>query len=517
MMSYPTLSIHAVLGHLRMMMNWLCSTGGTLLALALSLVCCVRLCRFENHIPTRACLFRNRQKLHAKVSTYLWAGPCHRFTKSPNIDNFGGQYVVLGSILIGSQDEMSPYLNLQKIGYYVSSTTNPSYDHSFFIMKARYNCAYPSSDIGNGSIIQATDQKLVLKSSLFSLLPSSSSVYCDIQAYVTEAGTFSQIAERSPYNKWNHQNKIQNNVRTTNKKKPLQVLLQGTRKFLSTTNFWSIGLQIWIQHNRFQSTKKWCQNFSWCFDARGNKSFTNQDLGDIIGFEEARTGCHAPKVENTKTPPYSSMTCPVIIERVYRYLQMEFPDAMMGLRTWNLIIPYECITYSLMIVTPLKSHNIFYKHLFGIDNVQEEIDVLVWNRGGRIMQGTSQNVPNIQFSDTPENLRTIQKRDTGQCFGANNPWIYHVPDGHPCMPGIPDDEVNLLLMIVTWRRGSDFYSSGIYLPQSVLNYLPIVFEARYQSALCNPTSNLIKYPSTVTAALYCNTSCLYWKPVASLL
>ena len=52
------------------------------------------------------------------------------------------------------------------------------------------------------------------------------------------------------------------------------------------------------------------------------------------------------------------------------------------------------------------------------------------------------------FCDTPKNLKNIQKRDTGQYFGANNPWITDVPDGHPCLPGIPDDEVNLLLMIL---------------------------------------------------------------------
>eukprot|EP00984_Skeletonema_dohrnii_P019678 scaffold9468_cov130-Skeletonema_dohrnii-CCMP3373.AAC.4 len=31
-------------------------------------------------------------------------------------------------------------------------------------------------------------------------------------------------------------------------------------------------------------------------------------------------------------------------------------------------------------------------------------------------------------------FKTIQKRDVGRWFGANNP-----PDDHACMPGLPDD------------------------------------------------------------------------------
>jgi len=45
-------------------------------------------------------------------------------------------------------------------------------------------------------------------------------------------------------------------------------------------------------------------------------------------------------------------------------------------------------------------------------------------------------------------FETIQKRDVGRWFGANNPWVSHPPDGHACMPGPPDDEVNLLLYLI---------------------------------------------------------------------
>jgi hypothetical protein len=45
-------------------------------------------------------------------------------------------------------------------------------------------------------------------------------------------------------------------------------------------------------------------------------------------------------------------------------------------------------------------------------------------------------------------FRETQMRDIGRWFGANNPWITEAPDTHACMPGPPDDEVNLLLYLI---------------------------------------------------------------------
>lgn len=45
-------------------------------------------------------------------------------------------------------------------------------------------------------------------------------------------------------------------------------------------------------------------------------------------------------------------------------------------------------------------------------------------------------------------LRKMQERDTSKWFGANNPAIHHPPDDHACMPGVPDDEANLLLFLM---------------------------------------------------------------------
>ena len=45
-------------------------------------------------------------------------------------------------------------------------------------------------------------------------------------------------------------------------------------------------------------------------------------------------------------------------------------------------------------------------------------------------------------------LQDIQRRDVGRWFGADNPYIWTPPDGHACMPGPPDDVVNLLLFSI---------------------------------------------------------------------
>ena len=42
----------------------------------------------------------------------------------------------------------------------------------------------------------------------------------------------------------------------------------------------------------------------------------------------------------------------------------------------------------------------------------------------------------------------LQRRDIGRWFGADNPWIYDPPDSHSCLPGVPDDEANLLLFLI---------------------------------------------------------------------
>jgi hypothetical protein len=44
--------------------------------------------------------------------------------------------------------------------------------------------------------------------------------------------------------------------------------------------------------------------------------------------------------------------------------------------------------------------------------------------------------------------KEIQTRDIGKWLGADNVGMVKKPDDHPCMPGVPDDEANLLLFLL---------------------------------------------------------------------
>jgi hypothetical protein len=94
-----------------------------------------------------------------------------------------------------------------------------------------------------------------------------------------------------------------------------------------------------------------------------------------------------------------------------------------------------------------------YQTVLGIPN--DELDVLVWNNVLKEPQNTTL-VPSkrqIPVEALMWKLRELQLRDVGQYFGANNPWIKNPPDYHPCMPGVPDDEVDILLFLILTGQG----------------------------------------------------------------
>jgi hypothetical protein len=57
-------------------------------------------------------------------------------------------------------------------------------------------------------------------------------------------------------------------------------------------------------------------------------------------------------------------------------------------------------------------------------------------------------VPVIDLSELLPFLQSLQMRDCGRWFGADNPFITRPPDGHPCMPGVPDDESDIVLLLL---------------------------------------------------------------------
>lgn len=92
----------------------------------------------------------------------------------------------------------------------------------------------------------------------------------------------------------------------------------------------------------------------------------------------------------------------------------------------------------------------------GTSKVIATVDALIWNDGENSVPASSATATNggifvkrnISLDGFLQELRVIQNTSIGHYFGADNPWIQHPPDNHPCMPGIPDDEVNVLLYLL---------------------------------------------------------------------
>jgi hypothetical protein len=89
-----------------------------------------------------------------------------------------------------------------------------------------------------------------------------------------------------------------------------------------------------------------------------------------------------------------------------------------------------------------------YRELFELTNTSVRI---FWNMA--LHKRSDVTPPHIVMESTyighwKDQLKKLQSRDLGRYYGADNPWIHHPPDGHACLPGLPDDEVNLLLYVL---------------------------------------------------------------------
>lgn len=299
-------------------------------------------------------------------------------------------------------------LQLSELGRYTNSSIPPRYDHTCFLMKARYNCAKgPSSGSTDSLGPKASDYKLLLKD-------------CDLQEYV-KSTTISSIVDASPYKK-----------DESKAKGKLTLLIYGN-------SFLRQIFESLVCAHESQITDFGVQVGGPALAIKSLKSRTNKisidELGYFINYTEAQKGCHgtggsdtsifyAPGVE---VPANFNLDCNDNIGWV------EFDHS---LKVHYIFRPdyYEQATI-----------NYIHRNVFRFVNVEQEVDFLLWN---------SAEMPEINIhkllwnSNIPKQLRKINAKFSGHDYGANNPWITHPPDTHPCMPGIPDDEANLLLFLL---------------------------------------------------------------------
>jgi hypothetical protein len=86
-------------------------------------------------------------------------------------------------------------------------------------------------------------------------------------------------------------------------------------------------------------------------------------------------------------------------------------------------------------------------------DVPEPLDVMAWmERPEHILRNRTTTRATWSLDDDDgallSSLRRVQEASLGYFFGADNPGITHPPYNHPCLPGMPDYEANILIYLL---------------------------------------------------------------------
>ena len=312
-------------------------------------------------------------------------------------------------------------LTLTHVGRYVPANKSmdgrpppPRYDHlSCFVMKARYNCATAAATAD-----RATDWKLVLKNS------AKNGKECDPQALVGYFGGPVALAED-----WLSQVSQETF-------KPFVVVFHGN-SFLR--QLWEALTCIW----RHQITDLLLQQGGPDISIVGLKDrgpIDTHEIGSIIRNPSGEMGCHG--ATDLRSYYESDITVPSTIPECNDNIAMvEFGSRI---QFYYVFCPWVYANIA----------SVYDKLGLRAD----DIDVLVFNDGEdkKYPQSLRRQLKAGIFNESIiwvlDQFKRIQIRDTGRWFGATNPWITNPPDIHPCMPGVPDDEADLLLFLLLQRK-----------------------------------------------------------------
>jgi len=323
------------------------------------------------------------------------------------------------------------------VGRFIRSYKTPSYDYLCGFMKPRYNCA------GSPVKPSAFEWKLVLKS-------VSSNSSCDIStlvdSYEGPSGIANYLLSRSNIIK--NSKSINKNESTRNQqKKIVKVLFIGNSYIRQIFEALACRWYNEITDTCFQNSgavPSLAFLRSRGIDPFGNKTGEGtryidiNEIGNFTHINLQKEQCHDFRqifYRDNVTLPANISSIPSCNDNI---AYIEFGASI---RFYNLIRPdiYKpnAINY-FMNQLSLKPESIDYiffnndhdKHL--PKSFASKIRKLVWNA-------------RRDLSVLLQKLAIIQKKYTGKFYGADNPWITNPPDGHGCMPGVPDDEANLVL------------------------------------------------------------------------
>jgi len=317
-------------------------------------------------------------------------------------------------------------IQLRNHGKFIPSNHVPRYDYkSGFLMKARYNCAHPPEY--NSTTGTATDYQLVLNY-------GDSNNACDLRSMINKVGGPQGTAKM---------------LGITNKSnRPYHVLIQGTSYLRQVFEALVDGFQDQITDILLQSGG---------MDPGPKHTVLNIDqLGTFLGMEDyekdVKRGCHASG-EKIATfyqkgvippPEIMSKTCGDNIAMV------EFGGVI---RFYYIFRPQK---YAKKILRYI------YQNVFGFTK-NDEIDILIWNKYNHDPSNSTPDLRPKQQMDFSllKPLKKMQWEQLGYFYGADNPYIEKPPDVHACMPGVPDDEVDILLYILLTGYKVEWLSESV--------------------------------------------------------
>ena len=338
---------------------------------------------------------------------------------------------------------------IQNGKYIYKPIQTPLYDHkSCFIMKARYNCAKEKDRYGTPT----TTPTSTIHDSAYNYryvwrINTTATNYCDIrhvfQEYSFRFGNNHDILSLLPSNAY--------------------ILLQGNSKLRQVFEAF-----VCIFRNHLQSLVTNVNGPTTTLaaaEARNGRPYNVTELGQAIplvmnnqiGQREEDggsndVGCHGvsdnqlsqlTKMYRTQPPP---PTIPSCNDDIAHAIFTPTHNIHLG----YLFRPYM---YDDSTIQHVHHNRLQLPPSLSPDD-NNELNLYVFYNDGetQLTDETSSRINiqrpkiNFDFENVLASLKKIQMKSIGKYFGADNPWITDPPDqNHGCMPGIPDDDVYLLL------------------------------------------------------------------------
>jgi hypothetical protein len=294
---------------------------------------------------------------------------------------------------------------------YVPSTSPPRYNHtSCSVMKARYNCAKPvlaaTQEGGGSSMTENKRRKQAASEYKFVWRQDPESAWCDLQSLMDFVGGPAGLTQRN-------------------------VMIQGNSFLRQIWEAMVCGFKAQVTNLTLTDNGPPISKAS--TEARHGKLIAKQELGNfLINEQNATAGCHGVN-SGIETFYHKNVTVPPNKDRCSDDIAMvEFANK---LRLFYVFHPSRYDSDALM-------------NAYSLLNLPKKVDVTVWNDKHENILHNFKTGSLWSFDNLLASLKRVQKHSIGFVFGANNPWITAPPDNHPCLPGIPDDEVNILLYLL---------------------------------------------------------------------